>query len=49
MASSITPGGTVYIDPWNVGQFDQLMVYTRTEFMNVTEKRRDGCDARKWG
>ena len=44
-----TPGGTVYIDPWNVGQFDQLMVYTRTEFMNVTEKRRDGCDARQMG
>ncbi len=44
-----TPNGTVYIDPWNVGEFDQLMVYTRAEFMNVTEKRRDGCDVRQMG
>ncbi|MCH1576376.1 MAG: M12 family metallo-peptidase, partial [Flavobacteriales bacterium] len=44
-----TPNGTVYIDPWNVGEFDQLMVYTRSEFMGVTEKRRDGCDARQMG
>lgn len=44
-----TPDGTVYIDPWNVGELDQLMVYTRSEFMAVTDKRRDGCDVRTMG
>ena len=44
-----TAGGTVYIDPWNVGSFDQLMVYTRAEFMSATGKRRDDCDVRTMG
>ncbi len=44
-----TPDGTVYIDPWNVGSFDQLMVYTRSEFMASTSKRRDDCDVRTMG
>ncbi len=44
-----TPGGTVYIDPWNEGELDQLMVYTRSEFMASTSKRRDDCDVRTMG
>lgn len=44
-----TPEGTVYLDPWNVGSFDQLMVYTRAEFMASTSKRRDDCDVRMMG
>ena len=44
-----TPNGTVYIDPWNVGEFGQLMVYTRSEFMNATGKRREDCDVRQMG
>ena len=44
-----TEGGTVYIDPWNRNSTDQLMVYTRAEFMASTSKRRDGCDVRTMG
>ena len=44
-----TVGGTVYIDPWNIGSFDQLMVYTRAEFMSATGKRREDCDVRTMG
>jgi hypothetical protein len=44
-----TPNGTVYIDPWNVGEYDQLMVYTRAEFMAATDKRRLDCDVRTMG
>jgi hypothetical protein len=44
-----TPGGTVYIDPWTAGDLDQLMVYTRSEFMASTGKRREDCDVRMMG
>lgn len=44
-----TEGGTVYIDPWRNNSTDQLMVYTRKEFMTSTSKRREGCDVRTMG
>ena len=44
-----TEGGTVYIDPWNRWETDQLMVYTRTEFMKSTSKQRQDCDVRMMG
>ena len=44
-----TPGGSVYIDPWERGETDQLMVYTRAEFMAATSKRRMDCDVRMMG
>ena len=44
-----TPDGAVYIDPWNAGDTDQLMVYTRSEFMAATGKRRLDCDVRTMG
>ena len=44
-----TPGGSVYIDPWQRGKTDQLMVYTRAEFMASTSKRREGCEVRMMG
>ena len=44
-----TEGGTIYLDPWNRWQTDQLMVYTRTEFMRSTAKRRQDCDVRMMG
>ncbi|MBK13144.1 MAG: hypothetical protein CL849_06380 [Crocinitomicaceae bacterium] len=44
-----TVGGTVYIDPWSSNNTDQLMVYTRKEFIASTSKRREGCDVRTMG
>ena len=44
-----TPDGAVYLDPWNAGDTDQLMVYTRKEFMAATGKRRLDCDVRTMG
>jgi len=44
-----TEGGTVYLDPWNPSDTEQLMVYTRAEFMTSTSKRREGCDVRTMG
>lgn len=44
-----TPEGSVYIDPWQRGETDQLMVYTRKEFMASTSKRRRDCDVRMMG
>ena len=44
-----TPDGSIYLDPWSTGNRTQLMVYTRSEFMAATSKRRDGCDVRTMG
>ena len=44
-----TPNGTVYMDPWSPGDHEQLMVYTRAEFMASTGKRRQDCDVRTMG
>ena len=44
-----TTDGSVYMDPWQRGEMDQLMVYTRKEFMASTSKRREGCEVRMMG
>lgn len=44
-----TRQGAVYIDPWQRGVDNQLMVYTRKEFMASTSKRRLDCDALPMG